>query len=632
MLVILEMVKIKNNRAINKSESFPIDYYRNPVLGRNSVSQLLQRSGLMGFSNLVWVSGDWRGLASPFCRIDREVPINIVCEPEYIAQQSEHAFLEAAFVGPDAIAIEISVSTPLRLFSGAPGKIYHNGGTAHQQWMAFDAFRDGARLGRWDQKSLLSSNGDYCAVFHAKEIHLAEDGNGWFMDLPVGITRLGVGVAFRSPETAAERALQSFQAANESGGLSRIRESLQEEWAGLFKRFELEEGLDTRTRHSAENAIWCMYSNLAAPEGFLKHPAVIGAKIQYPGVFPWDSAFASVALQAADPELAKSQIEIYTEALADSPDGNVGEMTALHSGGGVQFPLFSWAAWKVHSATSDLAFLNRIYKPLAKHAAWWLRSDGPHPGIPRYERVICLDDSPRFDMFSAEGRMSLREPVFGADLIAICAWDQMHLARIAQVLGHSEAASEHLKLAARLIDFSEDFLYDENLKRYIDKDVSGRSGIVDTPMNHFPGLFSPHDDRRRRAAEALSSKGPFWGQYGLATVSPKEASFDPCRIWRGPIWLSLNFLCANACAEAGFFEVADEIAKSSIALVCSNHPHPNGIMEYYNYMTGEGSGAHHIATMSAAPFLSFLQSHHHVTLGGLGNKFAGALGEKAHAA
>jgi hypothetical protein len=596
-----------SGRVEIESPTIPINYFQNPVLGRSSVGQLLQRPGLLGFSNLVWVSGDWRGLASPFCRIGREFPERLVCEPEYIRQESQNATIEAAFVGADEIAIEIGARCALTLSSGAPGKIHHNGGTANQQWMAFDPFRNGATLQQVSSDTILASNGDYCAAFTAPGISMAPDGNGWNLELLAGRTILGVGIAFRSPEKAQERASSAFKKLVDTP-MEKIRAHLRSEWDKVFRSFPLATDIP---RDVAFNAVWCVYSNLAAPEGCLHRPAVIAAKIQYPGIFPWDSAFAAVALKDADPALAKDQIELYTDQLRNSPDGSVGEMTVQDSGGGVQFPLLSWAAWKIHCTQPDLDFFKRIYPQLARHAQWWTKQSAKVEGIPCYQRVFSFDDSPRFDMFSDEGRMTLREPLWGADLIAICAWDQIHLAAIAREIGLHDAAAAHEAAALTMVQFMEEHLYDEQLGRYVDVGTqSGRRGTVDTPMAHFPAMLSPDKARQTRAAHALSSEGQFWGRFGLATVSPEETAFDPCRIWRGPIWLSVNFLCAQACAAMDFPAHAEAIAISSRDLIESNLPLPRGIMEYFNYMTGEGSGAHHIATMSAAPLLSFLQGHH----------------------
>lgn len=600
----------------DKGRGLKTDYYHNPVLARNSIGQLLQRPGLMGFSNLVWASGDWRGLASPFCRLGRENPERIVCEAEFVRQESKNAVISAAFSGADSISIEVKVRGAMRLYSGAPGKIYHNGGTAHQQWMAFDAFRGGATLNQEGSDLIIARNGSYCAVFVAPGIEMAADGNGWSLDLKTGTTFLGTGIAFQDEGLAEERARAALSRLQSEGGITQTRQRLLSEWEQIYRKFPLGEFEDPLDESLARNAVWCLYSNLASPEGCLRRPSIMGAKIQYPGVFPWDSAFAAVALKEGDPELAKNQIELYTDVLRESVSGRVSEMTVLHSGGGVQFPLFSWAAWRIHSACPDESFLERVYEPLAKHAAWWTRDEAASEGIPLYDRVICLDDSPRFDMFAAEGRMSLQEPVFGADLIALCAWDQLHLARIAEELGRERESRMHRAAADRMMKFAEDELYDSSLGRYVDISVESRKkGTVNTPMNHFPAFLSPSRERRRMAAKALSSSGPFWGRFGLATVSPEETSFDPCRIWRGPIWFSINFLCAQACTQMGFPHVAEEIALSTIGIIRSNSPLPKGIMEYFNYQTGEGSGAHHIATMSAAPYLSFLLGHHREGLG-----------------
>ena len=52
-----------------------------------------------------------------------------------------------------------------------------------------------------------------------------------------------------------------------------------------------------------------------------------------------------------------------------------------------------------------------------------------------------------------------------------------------------------------------------------------------------------------------------------------------------------------------------------------NAPLPKGMLEYFNYQTGEGSGAHHIATMSAAPYISFLLGYHRDRTDGAIGKF-----------
>ena len=67
---------------------------------------------------------------------------------------------------------------------------------------------------------------------------------------------------------------------------------------------------------------------------------------------------------------------------------------------------------------------------------------------------------------------------------------------------------------------------------------------------------------------------------------------------------------AQAWSLMGFPKIADQMSGSSLEIIRLNAPLPKGMMEYFNYQTGEGSGAHHIATMSAAPYLSFLLGYH----------------------
>lgn len=607
----------KNNlprRETEASQTFPgiaPDYYKNPLLGRNSVGQFLLRPGLMGFSNLVWAAGDWRGLASPFFRVGREFPISLECEPEYLKQTSQNSELQIALCGPDSWAIQLDLSKGTGVYGGAPGKIHHCGGTAQQQWMAFDPFRDGATLESREEGVLISSNGSYLAAFVGPGLELAESGNGWQALLEVGAHKFGVGLSMGDEEVAIERARQAIGAISGPGGMDAVRARLSAQWLGILRRFRLQEFGDAEDVPFAANAVWCIYSNLVAAEGFLTRPAVLGAKIQYPAVFPWDSVFASLALHVADPELARDQIELYTDKMTEQRPEGPGIFHSLKNNGGMQLPFFSLASWRIYSAREDKEFLQRVYPRLSRSAEWWSTEFATQDNIPCYHEVVCYDDSPRFDVFSSQGRMSLEEPVLGADLIAICAMDKMYLAKMAQVLGFADEAETHLRDARRIVEFMDARLYDEQLGRYVDVGVhSGKVGSVNTPMGHFPAFLSANPRRRTAAVQALSPGGPFWGKFGLTTVSPEESAFDPCRIWRGPIWLSVNFLCAYSCAAMGALDVSDEIAKTSLDVIRANDPLPAGFMEYFNYQTGAGSGAHHIATMSAAPYLAMFLGYH----------------------
>jgi glycogen debranching enzyme len=222
---------------------------------------------------------------------------------------------------------------------------------------------------------------------------------------------------------------------------------------------------------------------------------------------------------------------------------------------------------------------------------------------------MCLDDSPRFFPFAAEGRMALREPVCAPDLLFFCARDRHHLAWLAERLGRDAEAATHRQEAARLAALCDAELYDPARQRYVDRGESGRASPVDSPFNHFPAALSPRPAVRSRAAAALGRTGPFWGRYGVTSIATDEACFDPYRGFRGAIWFAVNYLCAASCRLLGDAATAEAIVAASGELIRAEPGMAKGFRENYHYLSGAGTGAHHFPTLSAAPFLSLLLGH-----------------------
>lgn len=92
----------------------------------------------------------------------------------------------------------------------------------------------------------------------------------------------------------------------------------------------------------------------------------------------------------------------------------------------------------------------------------------------------------------------------------------------------------------------------------------------------------------------LRDPARFWAEYPVTSVAMDEPAYCPTEqrygagplIWRGPVWINLNWLLIRALRRRGEDALADGLAASSLALV-----RRSGFREHYNPHTGAGYGA-----------------------------------------
>jgi glycogen debranching enzyme len=80
----------------------------------------------------------------------------------------------------------------------------------------------------------------------------------------------------------------------------------------------------------------------------------------------------------------------------------------------------------------------------------------------------------------------------------------------------------------------------------------------------------------------------------VPTYSTQGPGFDRRRYWRGPVWLNTNWLLWNGLIQHGRRAEADEIARSSLALVARS-----GFREYFDPFDGTGYGSGDFAWSAA---------------------------------
>ena len=75
------------------------------------------------------------------------------------------------------------------------------------------------------------------------------------------------------------------------------------------------------------------------------------------------------------------------------------------------------------------------------------------------------------------------------------------------------------------------------------------------------------------------------GAHLVPTTPPRAPEFDPGRYWRGPVWISVNWLVLKGLEQAGLESDAAEVRSETLGLLSRE-----GFHEYFDARSGEGRG------------------------------------------
>jgi hypothetical protein len=334
-------------------------------------------------------------------------------------------------------------------------------------------------------------------------------------------------------------------------------------------------------------AWWVMANNLVRPKGSIFYEAMMPSKVNYVGLWLWDSAMHALAFRHVDPQLARNQIRAILESqlpdgmLPDAvyDDGVVSEIDHPIYAEVTKPPILAWAALKLHESAPDLDFLEEIYVPLVRWNAWWFSmNDDDVDGLAQYNHPYSsgLDDSPLWDFGM---------PVESPDLNTYLCIQMGSLAMMAEFLGMDTEAQMWRRRSKAIVHRMIQDFWDEESGLFRAVNENGRIPVV-TPFNLYP-LWTGQlpDEIRDRLIGHLTNPDEFWGEYMLPSVARNDPLYDPSTMWRGPVWVNINYFFIEALRQIGEEDLADELTQKTLDLIMS-HP---GIFEYYQSDNGEPS-------------------------------------------
>ena len=215
--------------------------------------------------------------------------------------------------------------------------------------------------------------------------------------------------------------------------------------------------------------------------------------------------------------------------------------------------------------------------PLVRWNAWWFSmNDDDADGLAQYNHPYSsgLDDSPLWDY---------GVPVESPDLNTYLCMQVGSLAMMAETLGmDAEGAMWRRRAAAIVRRMIEDY-WDEEAGLFRALHDNEPIPVV-TPFNLYPLWTSQLPDNiRNRLIAHLTDPDEFWGEYVIPSVARNDPHYDPETMWRGPVWVNINYIFVEALRRIGEYDLARTLQEKTLNLIMSQP----GIYEYYHAETGE---------------------------------------------
>ena len=332
-------------------------------------------------------------------------------------------------------------------------------------------------------------------------------------------------------------------------------------------------------------AWWIMANNLISPHGKVAYEAMTPSKINYVGLWLWDSAMHALAYRHVDPELARNQIRAMLAC--QLPDGMLPD--AVYDEGVVSTidhpiaaevtkpPILAWATLKLHEADPDPGFLEEVYVPLVRWNAWWFSmNDDDVDGLVQYNHPFSsgLDDSPLWD-----GGLPVESP----DLNTYLCVQMGSLAIMAETLGMDAEGAMWRRRAKAIVGRMIESMWEEKTGLFHALRDEVPIPVV-TPFSLFP-LWTGQlpDEIRARLVAHLTDPDEFWGEHIVPTVARNDPHYDPETMWRGPVWANINYFFVEALQQVGEHALARTLRDRTLRLIMSQ----SSIYEYYNAETGQ---------------------------------------------
>ncbi|OGV32706.1 MAG: hypothetical protein A2020_15100 [Lentisphaerae bacterium GWF2_45_14] len=314
------------------------------------------------------------------------------------------------------------------------------------------------------------------------------------------------------------------------------------------------------------NALSQMKGQVYSPEGIIKHRWTTPDKWPHRRMWLWDSVFHAIGLRHIDIELAKNSLDAVLDVQRE--DGFIAHMAdPLGISKITQPPVLALGYKLVNEYADDLEWLGAAYPKLKKYLQWDMKNrDSDGYGLLEWyieADANCrsgesgMDNSPRFDAATQ---------LDATDFNSMLALEFEIMAEFAETLGlKDDAASWRMlhktlcnKINQRLWNGKENFYFDYDVTKNEMSEVMASSGFM-------PLICGACSKEQATAIEKhIYDSETFGTALVIPSIAVKSEKFYSKDMWRGPVWINVNWMVACGFRRYGMNDTADFIIRKTV--------------------------------------------------------------------
>ena len=336
------------------------------------------------------------------------------------------------------------------------------------------------------------------------------------------------------------------------------------------------------------------------PKGILKYPYLVPSGPYYQ-MFDWDSYFMGVTLsynhQGKPLATTVEDFLSFVGENADVTGYTPREITTTTFWALPEMckPFLAQAAYRASLTMGSVEWLRPWYKRLAETLQFWENTRQPPNGLFVWFNGVesGVDNNPAVSDQPAEATE-------GVDLQCYIYREYRAMAILADKLGYAKDAMEYRRKAVALKKKIQTQMWSESAGTFLNIDArTGKKIDVLTWTNFVPlwAGVATKAQAKRMVEEHLLNPKEFWAPYGIRTLAPDQALYDPVHgYWRGPVWILSNYLVMHGLMNYGYHKQAVELAERTQALLVRDLKATGGMNECYNPDTGKPEAGGHFVS------------------------------------
>lgn len=336
------------------------------------------------------------------------------------------------------------------------------------------------------------------------------------------------------------------------------------------------------------------------PQGILKHPYLVPSGPYYQ-LFDWDSYFMGVALSYDHhgAPLATSVQDFLSFVNQNAGDRGYTPREIAPTGfwalPEMCKPFLAQAAYRASLTTGSVEWLRPWYKRLAATLQFWEDTRQQPNGLFVWFNGVesGVDNNP-----AVSDRPALSTE--GVDLQCYIFREYEAMAILAAKLGYANDAAAYRTKAAALEQKVQSQMWSATAGTFLNIDArTGRQIDILTWTNFVPlwAGIATKAQASQMIDEHLLNPHEFWTPYGIRTLAPNQALYDPVRgYWRGPVWILPNYLLMHGLMNYGYRKQAAELAQRTQQLLVRDLKATGGMNECYNPDSGQPVAAPHFVS------------------------------------